>query len=853
MLHLTEPTIVGNRSQLWLLIWWSHYALRMWEGDHTGTEIGLIGRDGDPRAILTLLENNPLVTLIGTGGVGKTTLALAVAAEAADHFPGGVHVAELSGVSHDEDVEAFVARQMDANSLEGLRLRSMGQRTLIVLDNCESALAASRTIADRLTRDRSAIQVLATSRSPLYASGERLVPVSPLSVASEEDDIEDATSLSAAEQLFLLRAEAAGSSWEHSPANLAAVRQLTRQLNGLPLAIELAAARSRVLGPSELVQLLDRQLDLLVRPGGPKVRHHSLRSVIQSSYEPLSEQLQQCLRSLSFMAAPFDLELAHAVANAGATELETLDLISELVNASLLEARQSRSERTEYLLLDSIRAFGHEQLSEFSEWTDVGERYATALSARAKKMLAVAVDAFTPEVMTMMEDNFSHVVNAITWCLANDPDADRAYQMILLFFGPTGASVEVAELTRRINERWSDPAPLQAEAYAVMGSVIFETGHYDEGAALATAAVSHPDAGDMAKLIGYRILAFTAGVHRDSAAAIEHMDMALLYGPAASAAYDRELRASRTAMIWEPGGSAEALQALVEVLDEATRDDDLVMVVWVRIMMAYHHRLLDELPAAMESSRAALDIAEETAVPWAAMAAHLNMAQMLASSRRIPEALPHFHEAMNACILMGDLDGLAIVLRTAAGAALHNGDSAMAEQLWATVPALPGVSVPPSLFEAQEHELNALHGPPSIGDIQTLAPVARTLLTQSVEQEPSQPGTQPATGSDLAGQVVVFGDYEFDPAMCELRKNGERVTMEPQVYDVLAYLIERRGRVVSKHELLDEVWGDRFVSEGALSSRIAAARRATGDNGKAQQVIRTLHGKGFTFVAEVEA
>jgi DNA-binding winged helix-turn-helix (wHTH) protein len=88
--------------------------------------------------------------------------------------------------------------------------------------------------------------------------------------------------------------------------------------------------------------------------------------------------------------------------------------------------------------------------------------------------------------------------------------------------------------------------------------------------------------------------------------------------------------------------------------------------------------------------------------------------------------------------------------------------------------------------------------------------------------------------------------------MCELRCNGERIPLEPQVYDVLALLVERRGTVVTKHELLDEVWGDRFVSESALSSRIKAVRQATGDDGKAQRVIRTVHGRGYSFVADID-
>ena len=466
---------------------------------------GLVGREGDAQTILALLDDYALVTLVGPGGVGKTTLATQVLSEAAPRFEGGTFMAELAGTSDEDDVGALVARQLDANSLEALRLRSVGRPTLVILDNCESAPTSSREIALNLAGENSDIRVLATSRSPLYAMGERLAPVRPLTVAAEHAEVngdDDSDELSPAELLFLARAQEAGASWEQNPANLGAVRQLTRQLNGLPLAIELAAARSRALGPIELVALLDRQLDLLVRPGRTQDRHHSLRSVIETSYEPLDDTLQHFLRSLSFVSTTFDLAIAHAVAGSQPSEIESLDLLSELVDASLVDVRQSASGRTEYLLLDSIRAFGHEKLSEADEWGEVGERYVAAVTEIANTIVAAALEAFSPEVMGAIRNNFSHLVNAVTWCLSHDPSPARSYQMFLLFFGPTGTRDEIVELARRVREAWDEPAPLQAEAYAVMGSLTYRTGRYEEGAALAQLAVNHPDATDMAKLMG---------------------------------------------------------------------------------------------------------------------------------------------------------------------------------------------------------------------------------------------------------------------------------------------------------------------------------------------------------------
>jgi predicted ATPase/DNA-binding winged helix-turn-helix (wHTH) protein len=823
----------------------------MRESDVLESAVGLIGREGVPEAIAGLLRDYRLITLVGPGGVGKTTLANDLAGQVADRFVGGVYVAELAGVDQDDDLAAIVARQLDASSLEGLRLRSVGQPTLVVLDNCESALAASRDVAVDLTSGDSDITVVATSRSPLYALGERLFPVRPLSVADDESTDETFDEPSAAELLFLRRAKESGAAWPQDETNLSAVRQLTRQLNGLPLAIELAAARSRALGPMELVDLLDRQLDVLIRPGGMQERHHSLRSVIEASYEPLSEPLRHCLRSLSFISTPFDLRIAHAVVGSQASELDSLDMISQLIDVSLVDVRQTSSGKTEYLLLDSIRAFGHEQLTEAQEWNEVGERYVDAITAAAGDVVAAALESFSPEVMSSIRDIFSHLVNAITWCLDHDPSPARTYQMVLLFFGPTGASREIAELANKVRERWDETAPLQAEAYAVMGSLTFRTGRYSEGAELARAAIDHPDATDMAKLMGYRTLGYAAGVQRKPDEALQCIDAALPFALAFSEAFDREIRISRTAMIWDSSGSSAAIESLAEVLKESTEVGEWLMVVWSQVMMSYHHLLLGDAEAAVDSCEAALDVADQSGMAWATITANHNMAGMVALTRDVTAAAPYFRAALNATVAIGDLDGCAAVLRAAAGAALRNGDEDLAANLWATVPAHPGIPVPPSQFDAEEEQLKVAHGPATSLDLNSLVKGARTLLG-AIGESAEVKGPDGSSQESSADRSISFGDYQLNFAMCELRCNGERIPLEPQVYDVLALLVERRGTVVTKHELLDEVWGDRFVSESALSSRIKAVRQATGDDGKAQRVIRTVHGRGYSFVADID-
>ena len=212
-------------------------------------------------------------------------------------------------------------------------------------------------------------------------------------------------------------------------------------------------------------------------------------------------------------------------------------------------------------------------------------------------------------------------------------------------------------------------------------------------------------------------------------------------------------------------------------------------------------------------------------------------------------AAPHFRKSLEVTVSVGDVEGVAVTLRAAAGAALHVGDLQLAHDIWATVPPRRGLSVIQSLFRAEEDRLIAELGPPTPIDMASSLARVRVLLGPG----PDAPDPTPRIAAPPpTGQVIRFGNCELDLPMQEIRRDGERVHVEPQVFDVLALLVARRGTVVTKLELFDEVWGDRFVSESALSSRIMAARKAVGDTGRAQRIIRTVHGKGFTFIAEVD-
>ncbi|MEM9563886.1 MAG: winged helix-turn-helix domain-containing protein [Actinomycetota bacterium] len=820
-----------------------------------------IGREDECQLLGTLLTRHPIVTLVGPGGIGKTRLAGEVSRVAGDGFPGGVLVSELSGVDVDDDLEPVVARQLGYDSLDAVRVQAVGSPTLVVLDNCESALAQASAVAGVLADAASDIVVLATSRAPLQAPGERVVTLDALTLP--EADEPDAIREAAAARLFMERAEAAGASWSFDDANLVAIGRLVRQLDGLPLAIELAAARSRVLAPPELVRLLDQQLDLLARPGAAGDRHHSLRTAILASYQPLTPSQQGFLRRLSVMSAPFDLTLAHRVAGESPIEIDTVDALTELVDASLVAVRPGPGGATEYRLLDSIRAFGRERLTAAGEDEQAADRYVEAMLVFADEIMADALSAFTPELLGRIRDRFVHLATTIAWCVDHDETGDRAYRLFIPFYGPTGARTEVAELARRVRARWDTPAPLQAEAYAVMGTAVFLSGETAEGAALSREAIEHPEATSLARIVGHRVLGYAASVEDRLDDAREALATAVELAVPFSESFARELKISWAGVTADPDDGAEALAVLVGVEAEAARQGEKLNVAWAAVVQAYHHCLRGDVASARRAAEKAMAVAGRTGFPWSLGSAHRTMGAVLALDDGWAAAAPHFRSAVDVTVSVGDLEGAAITLRSAAAAARHGGDHELAVRLWALVPPLRARSVVRSILIDQEQELAGELGPPGGLDVTEDIVLARQLLGPAVGAADAGPVVTPAAAgaSDgdgsgpsadrAAAEMIRFDDCELDLALHELRRRGERVHVEPQVFDVLAHLAKRHGALVTKEELLDAVWGDRFVSESALSSRIKAARQATGDDGRTQRVIRTVHGRGFTFVADI--
>jgi predicted ATPase/class 3 adenylate cyclase len=354
-----------------------------------------VGRSRELAEVRALLEASPLVTLTGAGGCGKTRLSLQVAAELLDGTGDGVWLAELAAVTDEEAVAPVIAAALGLSAQPGHAVMDtlldtlVPQDVLIVVDNCEHLIGACAKIADAILRRCPRVHLLATSREPLGIGGEIIYRVPSLSLPGPDGPGPVAAAASEAVALFVDRAAEQGVAIPVDAHTAPLLVSICRRLDGMPLAIELAAARLRSLSLSELSDRLDQRFRLLT--GGSRAaleRQQTLQATVDWSYSLLSAAEQQLLRRLAVFAESFGLGAAEAVCGLGAIEpLEVTDLLGSLVDKSLVQVEQA-GDGLRYRLLETIRQFAAERLLE------TGTDEATAVkAAHCEHFLSVAETA----------------------------------------------------------------------------------------------------------------------------------------------------------------------------------------------------------------------------------------------------------------------------------------------------------------------------------------------------------------------------------------------------------------------------------------------------------------------------
>lgn len=350
------------------------------------------GRNDDVTRTREALSDGRLVTLCGPGGVGKTRLSMEVARLVVDDYLDGVWQIGLADTLEDTAVPAAIGAVLGvqagsgASAITGLAQSLPKERVLLLLDNCEHVLRGCAAVASGLLGQLPGLSILATSREPLHIPGERVVRLGALAVpprGCDPDQIHEA----AAVQLFLNRVRVADSSLEFSPEEFELTAEICRRLDGIPLALELAAARVPTLGLESVLDRLERRFSLLVRNSGGLPHQVTLRASLEWSVEQLPASTRDLFTRLGVFAGPFDLDAVREVCTPEVDKDVVLDELSDLYDKSILERHG-----TEWRLLESMRAFSHELLAELDDVGDIRERH--------KAFFVSRVDSLAHEIQT---------------------------------------------------------------------------------------------------------------------------------------------------------------------------------------------------------------------------------------------------------------------------------------------------------------------------------------------------------------------------------------------------------------------------------------------------------------------
>jgi len=457
----------------------------------------LVGRERETVRLRQLIEDPTvrLITLTGPGGVGKTRLAIHVAEEVVERFPDGVFFVNLGTLRDAGLVGVTIARTMGnpleagADVQDNLRSSLDRRRCLLVLDGFETVLPAADLIAD-LLEETNAVEIVVTSRAVLQLRGERVFPVPPLHVPDPES-VPQIAELRAygAIDLFVQRAQAVDPEFELTVQNRRAVAGICAGLDGLPLAIELAAARVRLLEPSMILSRLGQRFDLL--RGGPRdlpERQQTLRRTFDWSYDLLSDPQKRLFRQLCVFVGGCTLEAVRAICYPkGDEESTVLDDLSALVDNSLLRQVPTSGEEPRFEMLDTIREYGRRLLADGGELTDLQRAHALYFLELAERAEPGLAGKRQTEWLDRLEPEFANVQAVLDWALewGEIELAVRLGSALWWFMWLRGHFTEMRwRLDQALARRSLLPAPLQANLLIARGAIAAVDGEHERALAL---------------------------------------------------------------------------------------------------------------------------------------------------------------------------------------------------------------------------------------------------------------------------------------------------------------------------------------------------------------------------------
>jgi predicted ATPase/DNA-binding SARP family transcriptional activator len=460
-----------------------------------------VGREREMLELKRALATTRFLTLSGAGGSGKTRLALEVARDVVGACPDGVWLVELAPLTEGALVPQAMARALKVAEqpgrapTEALVDALREKRLLVVLDNCEHLIEAAARLSDALLSSCPHLRLLATSRETLGVEGELVWMVDPLSVPNADPDVHR-TPFGAGElaryeavRLFVERARTRSSRFELTEENAGAVAQVCRRLEGMPLAIELAAARVGTLAVVQIAQRLEDSLKLLSvdsRTADP--RHRTLRATLDWSYNLLSEEERVLLRRLSVFAGGWTLEVAEEAVgtNEDVGEEDVLELLSRLVDKSLVVAEVRAGEVRRYRLLEPVRQYAGERLEESGETEDFSGRHAGFFLALAEEAEPELAGAQQQEWAERLETDHDNMRAALSWSLEKEPETAFRLAMALARFWERRVRLVEGSAWLEAVLRLSDGADtaVRAKLSSEAGTFAFHRADYDHAIVL---------------------------------------------------------------------------------------------------------------------------------------------------------------------------------------------------------------------------------------------------------------------------------------------------------------------------------------------------------------------------------